>query len=130
MTLVVDASVALKWFVEEGGTSQAATILARSEWLIAPDLILAEAGNAAWKPVGNGTVHPEQFDHAAARLPVAFDQLVPLAGLSRRAAAIALALDHQVYDRFYLALAEARGAPMVSADQRLIRQVAEKHWAM
>jgi len=61
---------------------------------------------------------------------VAFDELVPLAGLSRRAAAIALALDHPVYDCFYLALAEARDAPMVTADRRLLRRVAEKHWAM
>ena len=130
MTLIIDASVALKWFVEEDGTAQAATMLSGSEWLIAPDLILAEVGNAAWKAVRTGTMLPEQFDHAAARLPVAFDELVPLAGLSRRAAAIALALDHPVYDCFYLALAEARDAPMVTANRRLLRRVAEKHWAM
>ncbi len=129
MTRVIDASVALKWFVEEDGTAQAAALLAGSDWLIAPDLILAEVGNAAWKAVRSGMMLPEQFDHAAARLPVAFDELVPLAGLSRRAAAIALALDHPVYDCCYLAVAEARDAPLVTADRRLLRRLADTPWA-
>jgi predicted nucleic acid-binding protein len=43
--------------------------------------------------------------------------LVPLAA---RAAAIALELEHPVYDCFYLALREAQRAPLVNADRRLI----------
>lgn len=128
MTLVIDASVALKWFVNEDGSVQAAALLAGPDLLIAPDLILAEVGNAAWKADRNGTMHPEQFDHAAARLPAAFDELTPLAALSRRAGAIALVLDHPVYDCCYLALAEARGATLVTADRRLLSRVAGTEW--
>ena len=43
---VVDASVALKWFKQEGGSDQARTLLLE-ELLIAPELILAEVLNAA-----------------------------------------------------------------------------------
>ncbi len=39
MTLVVDASVALKWFVAEDGSTRAAALLAGPELLVAPDLI-------------------------------------------------------------------------------------------
>jgi predicted nucleic acid-binding protein len=124
MTPVIDASVALKWFVDEDGSVQAAALLAGLDLLIAPDLVLAEVGNAAWKAVHNGTKHPEQFDHAAARLPAASDELTPLASLSRRAAVIALALDHPVHDCCYLALAEARGATLVTADRCLLSRVA------
>ena len=36
MTLVVDASVALKWFVAEDGPGRAAALLAGRELLVAP----------------------------------------------------------------------------------------------
>ena len=48
MTLVIDASVALKWFVEEQGSDKARGLLSREERLIAPELLLAEVFNAAW----------------------------------------------------------------------------------
>lgn len=128
MTLVIDASVALKWFVDEDGSAQASALLDGPDLLIAPDLVLAEVGNAAWKAVRGGTMHPEQFAHAATRLPAAFDELTPLASLSQRAAAIALELDHPVYDCCCLALAEARAAPLVTADRRLLSRVAGTPW--
>ena len=128
MTLVIDASVALKWFVDEEGTGQATALLAGSELLIAPDLIVAEVSNAAWKAVRTGTKLPEQQDHAAARLVFAFDELVPLAPLARRAVALSRALDHPVYDCFYLALAEARVAKLVTADRRLLVRLAGTQW--
>ena len=49
MTLVVDASVALKWFVDEDGSDRAVALLDGDEPLIAPDLVVAEVCNAAWK---------------------------------------------------------------------------------
>ncbi len=46
-TVVVDASVALKWFVDEAGSNQARLLLIRDLSLVAPDLIVAEVCNAA-----------------------------------------------------------------------------------
>lgn len=128
MTVVIDASVALKWFVEEEGTSQAAALLAGQDMLIAPDLIVAEVANAGWKAVRSGTMLPEQHDHAAARLPLAFDSLIPLASLAPSAVAIARLLDHPVYDCFYLALAEERAAKLITADRRLLARLAGTQW--
>lgn len=75
---VVDASVALKWFVEEEGSDLAAELLMTRALLTAPDLIVAEVCNAAWKAVRSGTMTPEQHDHAASRLAAVFDELSPL----------------------------------------------------
>ena len=47
MSVVIDASVALKWVFDEPD-SEAAEAL-RNEELIAPALWLAEAGNALWR---------------------------------------------------------------------------------
>jgi predicted nucleic acid-binding protein len=128
VTLVIDASVALKWLVEEDGTRQAAAILAGTELLIAPDLVVAEVCNAGWRAVRAGTMLPAQHDHAAARLALAFDELLPLAPLAERAAALSRELAHPAYDCFYLVLAVERGARMVTADRRLIGRVVDTKW--
>ena len=54
MTLVVDASVACRWFVEEEGSVQAEALLTGDEGLVAPDLIIAEVCNAAWRKLRTG----------------------------------------------------------------------------
>jgi predicted nucleic acid-binding protein len=41
---------------------------------------------------------------------------------------IASQLDHPVYDCFYLALAEARDALLVTADRRLLRKLRGTPW--
>jgi predicted nucleic acid-binding protein len=119
MTLVVDASVALKWFVAEDGSDVAVALL-DGEALIAPDLVLAEVCNAAWKSLRRGEIDHAQFDEVATDLTQVFQRLVTLDRLVRPAAALARDLDHPIYDCFYLALAEAEDAPLVTADRRLV----------
>jgi predicted nucleic acid-binding protein len=123
MTLVVDASVALKWFVEEDGSAAAAALLMSPEFLVAPDLIVPELCNAAWKAVRAGAMLPEQHAHAASRLAAAFDELAPTALLARRATELSRLLDHPAYDCFYLALSEQRDARLVTADRKLLQRI-------
>lgn len=129
MTLVIDASVALRWFLQEAGSDRTAALLEGTDLLVAPELILAEVCNAGWKAVHAGTALPAQLQIAAARLPLVLDELVPLGGLAADAVTIALALDHSVYDCCYLALAEQRDARLVTADRRLLARVAGTRWA-
>jgi predicted nucleic acid-binding protein len=50
VSLIVDASVALKWFLsEEPHGGEALAILRDVAPLIAPDLLIAEVCNAAWR---------------------------------------------------------------------------------
>ena len=48
MTVVVDASVATKWFIEESGRERALEVL-DMPLRHAPDLIIADIANVAWK---------------------------------------------------------------------------------
>lgn len=128
MSLVVDASVAMKWFVEEAGSPQAAFLLTTADLLIAPDLIVAELANATWKAVRAGTMLAEQQDYAAIHLASLLDELVPLAPLARRAIEISRTIDHPAYDCFYLALLEQRDASLVTADRRLLQRCAATEW--
>jgi hypothetical protein len=47
--LVIDASIAIKWVIEEEGTKEALAL--RSRALSAPDLLIAECANILWKKV-------------------------------------------------------------------------------
>jgi predicted nucleic acid-binding protein len=126
---VVDASVAFKWVVREEGSEAARALVAAGEPLVAPELVLVEVANAAWKGVRRGLVAPEQLAAATERLPDWLDQIHPVRPLLPRAVAIARELGHPVYDCVYLALAERAAAVLVTADQRLLARVAGTPWA-
>ena len=52
-TLVIDASIAIKWVVEEGGTTEA-LVLRQKAKLMAPELLVAECANILWKKSPKG----------------------------------------------------------------------------
>lgn len=61
--LVVDSSVAIKWFVSEDDSEDALKLRDRHQ-LVAPDLLVAECVNAFWKMARRGELTAE-----AAALP-------------------------------------------------------------
>jgi predicted nucleic acid-binding protein len=130
VTLVVDASVALKWFLPDEPLGAEALAIVRSEAvLIAPDLLIAEVCNGAWRSARLGRIGRGQVDQIAAILPRFFEALIGAAGLAPRAVAIASELDHPIYDCLYVALAEARQIRLVTADARLLEKLRSTAWA-
>lgn len=128
MRLVVDASIAMKWLVNEDGSERAREILTGDYILEAPDLIVAEVCNVAWRQERSGLLPSDQYAQIGMRIPEFFRELWSLAPLAAQATAIARALGHPVYDCFYLALAGYRRAPMVTADRRFLNVVADSPW--
>src|SRR5882724_2269964 len=107
MTCIVDTSVAMKWFLaDEPHAVEAFDLLQRGETMIAPDLLVAEACNAGWRLLRIGRIGRAQFDNIVTAVPRYFAELIPIDRIVPRAAAIAVALDHPIYDCLYLALAE------------------------
>ena len=119
MTLVVDASLAVLWVLEQNG-SQRALALRNERPLIAPSLIVAEIGNAIWKAARRGEVTREFGLTAIKAALSAFAQLVPMEELHLRALELSIQIDHAIYDCFYLALAERERVPLICADGPLI----------
>jgi predicted nucleic acid-binding protein len=116
VTFVVDASVAVKWLVEERDSNAAKRLLELEEKLVAPDFVLVKVGNVMWKKVRRSEIEVEQSIAGVQTLPGYFDELAPSASLLIRALAIAVELDHPVYDCLYLACAESVDATLVTAD--------------
>ncbi len=121
---VVDASVGIKLFVEEE-LSEAA------EWLVAepvtrryvPDLFFIECANVLWKYVLRHGYRPED---ARRNLSLLYDlslDSIAAATLVPEAMKIALAHSISVYDACYVAAADLVEAPLVTADERLIKRL-------
>lgn len=122
--VVVDASVAVKWFLEEPGTAEAKRWLALGGRPVAPDLVVPEVCNVLWQRARAGDIPPSQAATAMSALERYYERLAPTAPLAGRALELALHLGHPAYDCFYLALAERERAPLLTADKRLARRLA------
>jgi predicted nucleic acid-binding protein len=118
--LVIDASVAVKWVVQEAGTSEALAL--RKAKLAAPDLIIPECANILWKKHRLGQLTSAEASAAAQLLERADIELVAMGAQLHRAMALAIALDHPAYDCFYIVLALEKGCAFATADQRLVRK--------
>ena len=129
MTLVIDASVACKWFFEEPLSAEARALAEAGEAFSAPDLILVECANAAWRRVSAETVPLTQAQAFLAALPKWFVSLFPSSRMHARAFEMACVLDHPVYDCLYLALAEDEGSRMVTADLAFVSRVRRSPWS-
>lgn len=119
--VVIDASVAVKWVVNESGSDRAR--LLSQVRLEAPDLLPIECANILWKKVRIRDLTREQ---ASARLQLLLQAPVSLVE-SRRlldsALKLSMDLHHPVYDCVYIALALRSGVPLITADERLVSAV-------
>lgn len=119
--VVIDASVAVKWYVPEPGRVAAAALLSAPIVRIAPDLLTAELGNTLWKKIACGELRRDE----ALAIAAAFVSHVPLELRSSRALLqgaleIAAQLRCPVYDGLYVGLAVDEACQLVTADERLI----------
>lgn len=117
--VVVDASVAVKWFIPEELSADARMFLAAEYELLAPDLLWAELGNVLWKKHRRRELDPRTARRLLrdfARVPIEYH-----ASERWTEAALELAIRHgiTVYDGLYLALAVGNGCRVVTADRRL-----------
>lgn len=120
---VVDASVAIKWFVEEVHAEQARRLQDDEYELLTPDLFWPESGNILWKKVQRGELTAEEARLIRKGLVKQPIRTFPSGLVLEPALEIALDTGCPVYDACYLALAMLSGCPLVTADQRLFNSL-------
>jgi predicted nucleic acid-binding protein len=115
--VVVDASVAVKWFFPEPHAHAARRVLGDRHTLLAPDLIWAEVGNVLWKRCQRAEVTREAAWNILRdfkRFPL---QTYAAKTLLEPAWDLAAQCRISVYDALYLALAVSRNGTLVTADR-------------
>jgi predicted nucleic acid-binding protein len=122
ITLVIDASIAVKWVVEEPGTPEALALRQKAK-LIAPELLIAECANILWKKFRRKELLKEEALLAARLLQGAEIELLPTRSLFEATTRMSIEIDHPAYDCLYLALAVERECPFVTADERFLRRL-------
>ncbi|MCE2486192.1 MAG: PIN domain-containing protein [Desulfurellaceae bacterium] len=123
MKLTVDASVVVKWFVQEPFFEEARLLLAHRLTLYAPDMLLAEFANTIWKKARQNEISDTQPYLDKIQSLDEIVSLYPISTLIARAAEVAQELDHPVYDCLYLACAEATESVLVTADHKFAKKV-------
>jgi predicted nucleic acid-binding protein len=123
--MIVDASVLLCAFFPDEAQTQAQRLVrehvAGRVQIKAPALLPYELSNAVWQAERRGRVTRSQADEILQAfagldieiIPQTWGEMLPLARRFNRSA----------YDAAYLALAEARKEPLITADERLYHAV-------
>ena len=118
MSFVVDASVAIKWLVEEDGSDDAAELMRLP--LTAPDSWVVECVNALWKKVARKELSPDEARAGARAVQASGVTLEPTQSLAVDMLELSVRLNHPAYDCAYLALARRLNKVLVTTDHRLL----------
>jgi predicted nucleic acid-binding protein len=122
--LVIDASVAVKWYLEEPLSDEASALLAAPHELHAPELLLLEADSVLRRRMRQRRIDIFHADQSRASL-----RLLPIRWHPIDRTLIDLSWDVtgrtavSAFDGLYLALAELLNARVVTADLKLLESV-------
>ena len=133
ITLVLDASVAVKWALPaatEPLTNESLRLLQRYRDgevdFVVPDLFWAELGNALWKGARRGRWNHNDAENTIADFEARQFTTVSSIVLLPDALKIAFAYDRSVYDCLYAALAVQARVDLITADERLANALAAR----
>ena len=127
MKYVLDSNVALKWVLAEQDTDKAKRLRDEAQTsfhqLIAPDVFSVEVGHALTRAERQGRISVADgwawWQLIMADAP-ALNTYLPL---MPRAYAISSATRSGIYDCLYVALAEAEGCELITADDKLVNNL-------
>lgn len=121
MRRVVDASVAVKWFVPEIFEHEAGRLLEGGYELHAPDLILPEFSNIVWKKIRRDELTEAEGQRIITAFVRTSMRVHPHKQVIISAFTGAVMTGQTVYDWTYLSLALALSCEFVTADDRFYR---------
>ena len=122
MSAVFDASVVIKWFIDDPLADDAIEARQIHGSPVAPDLMLIEAANVFRRYVVRGELEASSATENLSVIP----QVVDLADhreLISEAFDLACDLNHSMTDCLYAVMARRRGLPLVTADAKLARKL-------
>jgi len=127
---VVDPAIAVKWFVPEENSSQAARLLDGGNELMAPDTLLTDAGRIITAKIRRGELSPDegtQLVKAVRSVPLRLQSTDPLLEPALR---IAAALNVSIRNGLELTVAVHSDCRLVTASRTLYDTVQGTPFAM
>ena len=121
MKCVVDASIAVKWYVPEIHSAEAERLLDQANELHAPDLIVPEVGSILRKKIRRGELTEKQGGTIVEAFLGVSVLKHPTTPLLKPVFEGALRTAQTVYDWTYLALALSLDCQMVTADEKFYK---------
>lgn len=126
MRFVVDASVGIKWFLNEVHSDLAVRFRDAHPDLHVPSLFDLELANIVWKRVRRGDVTLDEGSEIVSLIRSAAVVRHEDSPLLDNAFRFAATHDRSVYDSIYIALAGSLGCGVVTADERLHRSLLDQ----
>lgn len=124
--IVVDASVAVKWFVPEQDSDKAATILRSDQRLLAPDIIRIEVAATFTRLLRMGDIDPtkaqillDKWRYYVVQQAIALEQTPKHL---KDAEDLSMTLSHQLQDCLYLSMANRLNVVLLTADAKFCKK--------
>lgn len=119
MVYVIDASVAIKWYLPEEHSVHAVRLALLDIQLHCPDLMFAETGNILWKYVLRSECSHGKAVAIFRELKALSLKVWATPQIAEEALEIACRTKRTFYDSIYIALAVKNNCQMVTADLKL-----------
>jgi predicted nucleic acid-binding protein len=125
MKFVLDSNIGVKWVLEEDLSEKARSL--REEFVhgahefLSPNVFLAEVAHALTRAQRQGRINSSEVEVFMADVLTTLPEFRSYYPLLSRAIEISVRARVGVYDCLYVALAEAEGCELLTADDRLVR---------
>jgi predicted nucleic acid-binding protein len=119
--VVIDASVAIKWVVQEADSDLARALAGRD--MLAPELLRLECLSAIWRRIVQRELTLREAPVLLRLLEAIPIRLRAIDEYLDEVLRLSVLLTHPVYDCAYLALALLNGTHVVTADRRFAKAV-------
>ncbi|MCI0469990.1 MAG: type II toxin-antitoxin system VapC family toxin [Nitrospirae bacterium] len=116
---VVDASIAIKWYVPEAHSEDAFRLFSTEFELYVPDILFSEIGNILWKHRTRDELSHEKAITIITAINAVSFTIIKSQSLMPLALNISCKHQRSFYDSLYIALAQIQNCPMVTADPKL-----------
>jgi len=125
--IVVDASVAVKWFVNEEYSDEALKLLSKNDELHAPYILKAEVASALRKYFIRGFISDEHVRESLkifSEIDIIYHEISW--DLLKDALELSIKNRIMIYDAIYVSLSEKLNLEFITADERLYNSLKDK----
>lgn len=126
MIVVLDASAAIKFVIQQNFTNKFSGYIKNADWVIAPNIFISEVTNVFWKYHQFDDLPLDITESLMNKTMRLIDDVIETGDLYQEAFSLSCQSIHPVYDSMYLICARRYNGILASVDKKL-NQLAQKY---